>query len=113
MAFTPEDFMPGYHESLLLVSLSGSQYGGGALGDIWAFDSGGHWVAALRDTLHLETFDPRGLYFEGNNLLISDASDPIWIATSADFRRIPIPPTAVLFGSSLLGLAGWRRFRKG
>lgn len=26
---------------------------------------------------------------------------------------VPLPPTVLLFGSSLLGLAGWRRFRKG
>jgi hypothetical protein len=26
---------------------------------------------------------------------------------------VPLPPTVLLLGSSLLGLAGWRRFRKG
>lgn len=26
---------------------------------------------------------------------------------------VPLPPTALLLGSGLLGLAGWRRFRKG
>jgi hypothetical protein len=26
---------------------------------------------------------------------------------------VPLPPTLLLFGSGLLGLAGWRRFRKG
>jgi hypothetical protein len=26
---------------------------------------------------------------------------------------IPVPPTLLLLGSGLLGLGGWRRFRKG
>jgi hypothetical protein len=111
MAFTPDGFIPGQHE-LLLVSVSGSQYGGGTLGDIWAFDSNGQLVAALRDTLNLDKFDPRGLYFEGDKLIISDSSDPIWIATSADFQIVPLPPSVFLLGSGLLGLVGLRRFRK-
>jgi hypothetical protein len=111
MAFTPDNFIPGQHE-LLLVSVSGSQFGGGTLGDIWAFNSDGQLVAALRDTLNLTKFDPRGLYFEGDKLIISDATDPLWIATSADFQAVPIPPTVFLLGSGPLGLVGWRRFRK-
>jgi hypothetical protein len=27
--------------------------------------------------------------------------------------RVPVPPTAILLGSGLLGLVSWRRFRKG
>jgi hypothetical protein len=27
--------------------------------------------------------------------------------------QVPLPPSAILLGSGLLGLAGWRRFRKG
>jgi hypothetical protein len=30
-----------------------------------------------------------------------------------DIQIVPIPPTVLLLGSGLLGLAGWRRFRKG
>lgn len=114
MAFTPADFIPGYDE-LLLVSVSGSSFGGGTLGDIWAFDSAGHKVASLRGDLGLTKFDPRGLYFvDDDTLLVSDASDPIWMVTSSDFRPVvPLPPTLLLFGSVLAGLAGWRRLRKG
>jgi hypothetical protein len=110
MAFTPDGFLPGQHE-LLLVSVSGSHYGGGTLGDIWAFNSDGALVAELRDTLDLEKFDPRGLYFEGDTLLVSDASDPIWILTSADFRPVPIPPSVLLFGPALVGMLAFRRKR--
>jgi hypothetical protein len=34
------------------------------------------------------------------------------IRTQIDFTPVPIPPTSLLIGSGLLGLAGWRRFRK-
>jgi hypothetical protein len=114
MAFTPDDFIPGYDE-LLLVSVSGSSFGGGTLGDIWAFDSTGHKVASLRDDLGLTKFDPRGMYFvDDHTLLVSDASDPIWRVTSSDFRPVvPLPSTLWLFGSALVGLAGCRRFIKG
>jgi hypothetical protein len=30
-----------------------------------------------------------------------------------DFQTVPLPPTVFLLGSGLLGLVGWRRFRKG
>jgi hypothetical protein len=30
-----------------------------------------------------------------------------------DFQTVPLPPTVFLLGSGLLGLAGWRRLRKG
>jgi hypothetical protein len=109
MAFTPDGFIPGQHE-LLLVSVSGSAYGGGTLGDIWAFNSDGQLVQKLRDDLNLEKFDPRGLYFEGDKLIVSDASDPIWIVTSQDFRPVvPIPSTIILFGPALVGLWALRR----
>ena len=110
MAFTPDGFIAGQHE-LLLVSVSGSSFGGGTLGDIWAFNSDGQMVATLKHTLGLTKFDPRGLYFEGDNLLISDASDPIYIATSTDFQVVPIPPSIVLVGPALLGLLAFRRKR--
>jgi hypothetical protein len=110
MAFTPDGFIEGQHE-LLLVSVSGSFFGGGTLGDIWAFNSDGQMVATLKHTLGLTKFDPRGLYFEGDNLLISDASDPIYIATSTDFQVVPIPPSIVLVGPALLGLLAFRRKR--
>jgi hypothetical protein len=32
---------------------------------------------------------------------------------AAGFATVPLPPTVLLLGSGLLGLAGWRRLRKG
>jgi hypothetical protein len=32
---------------------------------------------------------------------------------SLDVHVVPLPPSVFLLGSGLLGLAGWRRFRKG
>ena len=76
-------------------------------------------------------------YFGGNGLLNVNVDDIIGIAChtladnltdfgypvsgfmSADFdvsltpiNPVPLPPAVLLFGSGLLGLAGWRRFKK-
>jgi hypothetical protein len=48
--------------------------------------------------------------------LPSEAPDPFIITSIQYFgfflEPVPIPPTVLLLGSGLLGLAGWRRFRK-
>jgi hypothetical protein len=37
----------------------------------------------------------------------------LWTYSQIPEAQVPIPPTALLLGSRLLGLVGWRRFRKG
>jgi hypothetical protein len=35
------------------------------------------------------------------------------VSLNIEFTQVPLPPTILLLGSGLLGLAGWRRLRKG
>jgi hypothetical protein len=88
MAFSPAGFIPGVG-TLLFVSVSGSQAGGGTLGDVLALDSTGTTVFSLRRDLGLTTFDPRGLLFTEAGLLVSDASvGKILRITSEDFAFV-------------------------
>jgi hypothetical protein len=71
---------------LLLVSISGSQQGGGTLGAVVALDSSGEVVAHLREGGVLSKFDPRGMAFTADgHLLIADTSDPIYLTSAIDF----------------------------
>jgi hypothetical protein len=102
MAFAPAGFIPGYG-SLLFVSVSGSGGGGGTLGDVMALDSNGQVVASLRTDLGLTSFNPRGLLFtDDGSLLISDTSDPILLATRADFQPVPEPGSLALLAAGLV-----------
>jgi hypothetical protein len=113
--FSPSGFLPGLGASLF-VSVSGSASGGGTLGDVVALDSSGHIVASLRTDLGLAKFDPRGLFFVDNqHLLVSDASDPILLATPGAFQGsvAPVPePSTLVLSSIPLGLLGIARLRK-
>jgi hypothetical protein len=112
MAFSPAGWLTP--EPSLLVSVSGSFSGGGNLGDVLALNSQGQVIYSLKDNLGLTKFDPRGLYFrDDGKLIISDASDPIYLATQADFSPVPLPGSLMLLASGLLGLVGWKRIRKG
>jgi hypothetical protein len=85
---------------LLFVSVGASTGGGGTVGDVRVLDGSGNLVASLRTDLGLTKFDPRGLLFTtGGNLLISDASDPILLATSADFQPVPEPGSIFLLAA--------------
>jgi hypothetical protein len=35
-----------------------------------------------------------------------------WYEVKLEYTAVPLPPSVLLLGSGLLGLAGWRRFRK-
>jgi hypothetical protein len=51
-----------------------------------------------------------GTYLGGDNFL--STSNPGFEGVASP-NSVPLPPTVLLLGSGLLGLAGWRRFRKG
>lgn len=98
MLMTPNNYfldalrIPG---QLLLLSISGSINGGGALGALVALDATGTVVAHLRvGGADVPKFDPRGMVFTADgHLLISDASDPIYIASASDFIAGPAAGT--------------------
>jgi hypothetical protein len=112
MAFAPPGFLPGFG-TLLLVSVAGSDFGGGTLGDVLALDPSGNVVASLRSNLGLAKFDPRGLLFRTDgSLLISDASDAVLLATRSDFQAVPEPGSLVLLACGLAGVTvAWARQR--
>lgn len=105
MAFSPAGFIPGYG-SLLFVSVSGSSNGGGTLGDVYGLDGSGNIVVSFRNSLGLTKFDPRGLTFIGNGqLLISDSSDPIYLASASNFvPAVPEASSLAVMGMGTLGL---------
>jgi hypothetical protein len=107
LEFSPDaNFLPGQGE-LLFVSVSGSDQGGGTLGDVYALDADGDIVASLRADLGLTKFDPRGLLFiSDDQLLISDSSDPIYLAQATAFRAVPEPTGLVLAGVCVAGVVG-------
>jgi len=112
MAFSPAGFLSGYG-SLLFVSVTGSDAGGGTLGDVVALDGSGNIVADLRQDLGLTKFDPRGLLFDDQgDLFISDASDAILLATAADFQLAGVPePATLALAACALAVLGLVRLR--
>lgn len=106
----------GQFSNALLVANSGD-------GKINAFDA---TTAAFLGALEDANGNPitigglRGLIF-GNGGTAGDPGTLFFTAGSDGEPRsllgsvapVPVPPTVWLLGSSLLGLAGWRRFRKG
>lgn len=90
MLIAPDDYFfasHGIHGQLLLLSVSGSGGGGGTLGALEALDSAGTVRLHLRvGGIDVPKFDPRGMVFTADgHILISDTSDPIYIASAGDF----------------------------
>jgi hypothetical protein len=64
-------------------------------------------------TLITYTFSNLGL--SGSTLDLTVHRSNQWVMVSEvqfDGAPVPVPPTILLFGSGLVGLVGWRRFRK-
>lgn len=85
---------------------------------MWA---GGNLLASISGTGPENSFDPFILTFNSG---VSGYSGPLEIRLSSsqaqtgfdqlalDGSAVPLPPSLLLLGPGLLGLAGWRRFRK-
>ena len=56
-------------------------------------------------------FTPNSFLFAGFRFGVGPANS--YALVDPSFSAVPAPPSLVLLGSGLLGLAGWRRFRKG
>jgi hypothetical protein len=80
----------------------------GLLFDEGNHDGGNHWITNLFSNglnLYYDPLDPANDYLAGQRFFLAGAGylEP----------AVPLPATWLLLGSGLLGLAGWRRFRKG
>lgn len=118
--FGPADFLSplGISGQQLFVSVTATNGNvSGICGDVLALDSSGNVVASLRTIDNLDKFDPRGMLFGGDQLLVCDTSDPIVIAVSQDFREgrlgnVPEPSSlAMSLGAAVvcIGVAACRR----
>jgi hypothetical protein len=116
MAFAPAGF--GAYGGDLLVSVSGSNAGGGVAGTVDVLNSSGATIAFLATGVAGAPFDPRGLFFpDATDVWVNNADPGIFQAESSDFTPgspTPVPAALPLFATGIgaLGLLGWRRKRK-
>jgi hypothetical protein len=110
--FAPAGFGPFGGD--LLVSVSGSQSGGGIKGRLLALDGTGHVVGTLIAGSASDPFDPRGMFFpDSGHLLISDASvGRILLVSASDFQAVPEPASVALFALGALAVCGFSRWRR-
>jgi hypothetical protein len=107
LAFAPAGY--GAYGGDLFLSISGSEQGGGNLGEIVVLDSSGDQVAIFDQGSTANPLDPRGLYFVSNTELLASNGDPeIDLITPSSFVGVPAPgPLAWLLPA--LALLGWTR----
>ncbi len=77
IAFSPKGWFRAFgedfvDESFLVVSISGSQLGGGSGGILAVVDALGNTVLRYQSLQSSPPFDPRGLLFDGDRLLIAN-----------------------------------------
>ncbi len=85
-----------------------------------AFDPNAHFnVGGIDYFLQFTRFGnvgPGGFITEVNQFHVlegdSASADVFGILTANPVNSVPVPATSLLFGSGLLGLAGWRQFKK-
>jgi hypothetical protein len=110
MLMLPDDFLvPSLGAAglgkLLLVSVTGSPEGGGVLGETLALNSSKVIVGHVVVGGVTSKYDPRGMILTGDgHILISDTSDPIWIASPRDFAPGRGPACSVISSVSTSSL---------
>jgi hypothetical protein len=85
--YDPQKPLTGSGDIIILMPIYGV--------NMWSDEWNGYWIAG----------------FSGSRILKLELSQ--YGTTAGSPSPIPLPSTMILLGSSLLGLAGWRRFRKG
>jgi hypothetical protein len=109
MAIAPASY--GAYVGDLFVSAAASTTGGGLTGSVDVLTPSGAFVAVLTQGTVAAPFDPRGLYFDGAQLLISDADPEILSAPASAFTSPTPEPSS--WAMVVIALAGWAAVRKG